>query len=107
MLTVTWLLPTSHIPQQWLRQRYRDAGADDACADAEGGARGTRHYSIANCGTRRCSSAASVRPGRHKLMTDAYAVMAGFDGIAYPAEGIVALAARSVVRSSKIMVPSR
>src|SRR5487761_2694564 len=30
--------------------------------------------------------------GRHKLMTDAYAVMAGFDGIAYPAEGIVALA---------------
>ena len=34
-----------------------------------------------------------VRPaGRHKLMTDAYAVMAGFDGIAYPAEGIVALA---------------
>jgi uncharacterized radical SAM superfamily protein len=25
-------------------------------------------------------------------MTDAYAVMAGFDGIAYPAEGIVALA---------------
>jgi uncharacterized radical SAM superfamily protein len=34
-----------------------------------------------------------VRPaGRHKLMTDAYAVMAGFDGIAYPADGIVALA---------------
>jgi len=34
-----------------------------------------------------------VRPaGRHKLVTDAYAVMAGFDGIAYPAEGIVALA---------------
>ena len=34
-----------------------------------------------------------IRPaGRHKLMTDAYAVMAGFDGIAYPAEGIVALA---------------
>ena len=34
-----------------------------------------------------------VRPaGRHKLMTDAYAVMAGFDGIAYPAEGIIALA---------------
>jgi uncharacterized radical SAM superfamily protein len=34
-----------------------------------------------------------ARPaGRHKLMTDAYAVMAGFDGIAYPAEGIVALA---------------
>jgi len=31
-------------------------------------------------------------PGRHKLVTDAYAVMAGFDGIAYPAEGIVALA---------------
>ena len=31
-------------------------------------------------------------PGRHKLITDAYAVMAGFDGIAYPAEGIVALA---------------
>jgi uncharacterized radical SAM superfamily protein len=34
-----------------------------------------------------------VRPaGRHKLITDAHAVMAGFDGIAYPAEGIVALA---------------
>jgi uncharacterized radical SAM superfamily protein len=34
-----------------------------------------------------------ARPaGRHKLMTDAYAVMAGFDGVAYPAEGIVALA---------------
>jgi uncharacterized radical SAM superfamily protein len=34
-----------------------------------------------------------VRPaGRHKLITDAYAVMAGFDGIAYPADGIVALA---------------
>jgi lipoyl synthase len=34
-----------------------------------------------------------VRPaGCHKLVTDAYAVMAGFDGIAYPAEGIVALA---------------
>jgi uncharacterized radical SAM superfamily protein len=34
-----------------------------------------------------------IRPaGLHKLMTDAYAVMAGFDGIAYPAEGIVALA---------------
>jgi lipoyl synthase len=34
-----------------------------------------------------------ARPaGRHKLATDAYAVMAGFDGIAYPAEGIVALA---------------
>lgn len=34
-----------------------------------------------------------IRPaGRHKLITDAYAVMAGFDGIAYPAEGTVALA---------------
>ncbi len=34
-----------------------------------------------------------IRPaGRHKLLTDAYATMAGFDGIAYPAEGIVALA---------------
>lgn len=34
-----------------------------------------------------------VRPaGEHKLATDAYAVMAGFDGIAYPAAGIVALA---------------
>jgi uncharacterized radical SAM superfamily protein len=31
-------------------------------------------------------------PGRHKLITDAYAVMAGFDGIAFPAQGIVALA---------------
>jgi uncharacterized radical SAM superfamily protein len=34
-----------------------------------------------------------IRPaGRHKLVTDAYAVMAGLDGIAYPAEGTVALA---------------
>ncbi|MBX5452758.1 MAG: radical SAM protein [Acidobacteriia bacterium] len=34
-----------------------------------------------------------ARPGgTHKLITDAYAVMAGFDGIAYPAEGVVALA---------------
>lgn len=34
-----------------------------------------------------------ARPaGRHKMVTDGYAVMAGFDGIAYPAEGIVALA---------------
>ena len=34
-----------------------------------------------------------IRPaGVHKLVTDAYAVMAGFDGIAYPAEGAVALA---------------
>jgi lipoyl synthase len=34
-----------------------------------------------------------ARPaGSHKLLTDAYAVMAGFDGIAYPAPGIVALA---------------
>lgn len=31
-------------------------------------------------------------PGRHRLATDAYAVMAGFDGIAYPADGVVALA---------------
>jgi hypothetical protein len=34
-----------------------------------------------------------ARPaGRHKLVTDAYAVMAGLDGIAFPAEGVVALA---------------
>ncbi|MDA8048778.1 MAG: radical SAM protein [Rhodospirillales bacterium] len=34
-----------------------------------------------------------ARPaGRHKIATDAYALMAGFDGIAYPAPGIVALA---------------
>ncbi len=34
-----------------------------------------------------------ARPaGGHKILTDAYAVMAGFDGIAYPAQGIVALA---------------
>ena len=31
-------------------------------------------------------------PGRHRIATDAYAVMAGFDGIAYPADGVVALA---------------
>lgn len=34
-----------------------------------------------------------ARPaGQHKVLTDAYAVMAGFEGIAYPAPGIVALA---------------
>jgi lipoyl synthase len=34
-----------------------------------------------------------ARPaGRHKRATDAYAVMAGFDGIAYPGDGVVALA---------------
>jgi lipoyl synthase len=34
-----------------------------------------------------------ARPaGRHKLMTDGYAVMAGIDGIAFPADGAVALA---------------
>lgn len=32
-------------------------------------------------------------PGRHKRITDAYAVMAGLDGIAFPAEGTVAVAA--------------
>ncbi len=31
-------------------------------------------------------------PGRHKLATDAYAVMSGLDGIAFPAPGVVALA---------------
>jgi hypothetical protein len=31
-------------------------------------------------------------PGRHKQITDAYAVMAGLDGIAFPAEGTVAVA---------------
>lgn len=31
-------------------------------------------------------------PGMHKRIVDAYAVMAGFDGIAFPAEGAVALA---------------
>lgn len=33
-------------------------------------------------------------PGTHKLAIDAYAVMAGVDGIAHPAEGAVELAAR-------------
>jgi uncharacterized radical SAM superfamily protein len=37
-------------------------------------------------------------PGRHKLATDAYAVLAGLDGIAYPADGVVALA-RAVGRA--------
>ncbi len=32
-------------------------------------------------------------PGMHKRVTDAYAVMAGLDGIAYPADGAVAVAA--------------
>lgn len=31
-------------------------------------------------------------PGMHKRITDAYAVMAGLDGIAYPADGAVAVA---------------
>jgi uncharacterized radical SAM superfamily protein len=31
-------------------------------------------------------------PGMHKRMTDAYAVMAGLDGIAFPADGAVAVA---------------
>ena len=31
-------------------------------------------------------------PGMHKRMVDAYAVMAGLDGVAFPAEGAVALA---------------
>lgn len=40
-----------------------------------------------------------ARPaGTHKRVTDAYAVMAGLDGIAYPAEGTVALA-RAIGRS--------
>jgi len=30
-------------------------------------------------------------PGMHKRVTDAYAVMAGLDGIAFPADGVVAL----------------
>jgi len=40
-----------------------------------------------------------IRPaGTHKMITDAYAVMAGFDGIAYPAQGTVELA-RAVGRA--------
>ncbi len=31
-------------------------------------------------------------PGMHKRITDAYAVMAGLDGIAFPADGAVAVA---------------
>jgi uncharacterized radical SAM superfamily protein len=31
-------------------------------------------------------------PGMHKRVTDAYAVMAGLDGIAFPADGAVAVA---------------
>ena len=34
-----------------------------------------------------------ARPaGAHKMVTDAYAVMAGLDGIAFPAEGVKAVA---------------
>ena len=40
-------------------------------------------------------------PGRHKLITDAYAVMAGFDGIAYPAEESWRWRAPLAARSSK------
>ncbi|MCK5275688.1 MAG: radical SAM protein, partial [Alphaproteobacteria bacterium] len=32
-------------------------------------------------------------PGMHKRITDAYAVMAGLDGIAFPADGAVAVGA--------------
>ena len=32
------------------------------------------------------------RAGMHKRVTDAYAVMAGLDGIAFPADGAVAVA---------------
>ena len=28
-------------------------------------------------------------PGMHKMVTDAYAVMAGIDGIAFPADGVL------------------
>jgi uncharacterized radical SAM superfamily protein len=31
-------------------------------------------------------------PGMHKRVTDSYAVMAGLDGIAFPADGIAAVA---------------
>ena len=31
-------------------------------------------------------------PGMHRRVTDAYAVMAGLDGIAFPADGTVAVA---------------
>ena len=31
-------------------------------------------------------------PGMHKRVTDAYAIMAGLDGIAFPAEGAVSVA---------------
>ena len=31
-------------------------------------------------------------PGLHRRLTDAYAVIAGIDGIAYPADGAVTLA---------------
>ena len=31
-------------------------------------------------------------PGMHRRVTDAYAVMAGLDGIAFPADGAVAVA---------------
>jgi lipoyl synthase len=31
-------------------------------------------------------------PGKHKIITDAYAIMAGLDGIAYPADGAVSVA---------------
>ena len=31
-------------------------------------------------------------PGLHKRLTDAYAVMAGLDGVAFPADGAVAAA---------------
>lgn len=34
-------------------------------------------------------------PGMHKRVTDAYAVMAGLDGIAFPADGAVAVAGMS------------
>ncbi|HEY5763094.1 MAG TPA: hypothetical protein VIS73_07790, partial [Rhodocyclaceae bacterium] len=33
-------------------------------------------------------------PGLHKRVTDAYAIMAGLDGIAFPADGAVSVAHR-------------
>ena len=39
-------------------------------------------------------------PGMHKRVTDSYAVMAGLDGIAFPADGMVAVA-HTIGRASR------
>ncbi len=43
-------------------------------------------------GDRQVNLGCARPPGMHKRITDAYAIMAGLDGIAFPADGVVAVA---------------